>query len=101
MSWGHRPQHDGTDSVNYHRVTSYTGDVLFLHIKFLERGWNDYDDTKDSVWEKIMINGEVQVPHCVNKSRYWESIIEGMVHIKYQNLKCNYHNALRKEIMRK
>ena len=59
---GQCPQYDEIDAVNYNRVTSYVGNVLFPHIKFLERGWNEYDDQKDSVCEKIMMRTGIHVP---------------------------------------
>jgi hypothetical protein len=35
---GQHPRYDGTDAVNYHRVTTYEGD---------ERRWNECDKTKE------------------------------------------------------
>ena len=98
---GQRPQYDGTDAVNYQRVTAYAADILFPHIKFLERGWNEYDETKDSVCDKMMNKTGIYVPRCLEKSWYWENTIAGMVHIKYRNLKCNFHNAVRKAFLSK
>lgn len=46
------PQYDDTDALNYHHVTSYTAEVLSPHIKVLEQGWNEYDDTKKRVCDK-------------------------------------------------
>ena len=65
---GQRPQYDGMDAVNYNRVTSYVSNVLFPHIKFLEREWNEYDDWKDSASEKKMMRTGIHVPRCVEKS---------------------------------
>ena len=96
-----RPQYDEMDTVNYNRVMSYVGNVLFPHIKFLMRGWNEYGDRKDSLCEKIMMRTGIHVPGCVEKSWYWENTIEGMVHIKYPDMKCNYHNAVQKEFWSK
>ena len=75
--------------------------ILFPHIKFLERGWNEYDETKDSVCDKMMIKTGIYVPRCIEKSWYWENTIAGMVHIKYRIVKCNFHNALRKAFLSK
>ena len=98
---GQRPQYDGTDAVNYQQVTAYAADILFPHIKFLERGWNGYDETKDSMCDKMMNKTGIYVPRCIEKSWYWENTIAGMVHIKYRNLKCNFHNASRKAFLSK
>ena len=68
---GQRPKYDGMNAVNYNRVTSYVGNVLFPHIQFLERGWNEYDDRQDNVCEKIMMITGIHVPRCVEKSWYW------------------------------
>ena len=42
-------------------------DILFPHIKFLERGWNEYDETKDSVCYKMMNKTRIYVPSCIEK----------------------------------
>jgi hypothetical protein len=78
-------------------VVILLAEYFFPHMKFLERGWNEYDDWKDSACEKIMMRTGIYVPRCVEKSWYWENTIAGMVHTKYRNMKCNYHNAVRKE----
>jgi hypothetical protein len=96
-------QYDGTDAVTYNRVTTYTyaGDVLLPHIKFHERGWNEYDEMKESVCDKMINKTGNCVPHCIEKDWFWNNTIAGMVHIKYRNMKCNYHNAVLKAILRK
>jgi hypothetical protein len=53
----------------------------FPHIKFLERGCNEYTETKDSVCDKMMDNTGINVPHCIEKSWCWENTIAGIVHI--------------------
>ena len=98
---GQRPQYDGTDAVNYQREMAYAADILFPHIKILERGWNEYDETKDSMFDKMMNKTGIYVPRCIKKCWYWEKTIAGMVHIKYRNVKCNFHNALRKAFLSK
>ena len=98
---GQRPQYDGTDAVNYQWVTAYAADILFPHIKFLERRWSEYDETKDIVCDKMMNKTGIYVPRCIEKSWYWENTIAGMVHIKYRNLKCNFYNASRKAFLSK
>jgi len=59
---GQHPQYDGMDAVSYNRVMSYVSNVLSHHIKFQERGWNEYDNRKDSVCDKIMMRTRVRVP---------------------------------------
>ena len=57
-------QRIGIDAVKCHSVTSYT----FLH---LEQGWNEHDDTKKMVCDKIITRAGMQVPWCVDKSFWW------------------------------
>lgn len=57
------------------------GDVIFINMKFLEREWNEYNDTKDSVREKMMSKTGIYVSCCVERSWYLKITIAGMVHI--------------------
>ncbi len=45
-------QYDEMDAVNYNKVTRYVGNAHFHRIKFLERGWNEYDNRKGSLCDK-------------------------------------------------
>lgn len=47
---GQHSQYNGNDDLNYHHMACYAVDALFLHIKFLEQWWNEYDDMKYIVW---------------------------------------------------
>jgi hypothetical protein len=59
---GQRPQYDGTDAVNYQWVAAYVGDIHFPHIKFLEGGWNEYDETNPACVTRWWMRQEFMFP---------------------------------------
>ena len=81
------------EETNYaDSVTQFCKVFLFPRYKFLKKGWNEYNKSRNSL--SSLVKRHVPTPEGTNYESIWERVAAPTIRLKYINIKC----SLNKEI---
>jgi hypothetical protein len=83
---------DGEERNYADSVTQFCKGFLFPRYKFLKKGWNEYDNSRNSL--SSLVKRHVPTPEGTNYESIWERVAAPTIRLKYINIKC----SLNKEI---